>query len=203
MHGRDRFPSATPAPDDTAKAYERIRRIQDSVAAGIDFADLARRNSEDGGSAPRGGDLNWFTRRRWVRPFDDTVMTLRVGQVSGIVRTSYGYHLIKCTDRRPLKPFEEMRQEVETMYQQRRFPDDNAAFLGRLRKYKGVPPYPETRSYIAAIMRSYKKSTVTVKNPTYKVIDANGLPIEAPPGLRASTAAITTQRIGVRCFWRI
>ncbi len=129
-----RFPSATPAPDDTAKAYERIRKVQDSVAAGIDFADLARRNSEDGGSAPRGGDLNWFTRRRWVRPFDDTVMTLTVGQVSGIVRTSYGYHLIKCTDRRPLKPFEEMRQEVETMYQQRRFPDDNAAFLGRLRK---------------------------------------------------------------------
>jgi peptidyl-prolyl cis-trans isomerase SurA len=128
-----RFPSATPTPDDTAKAYSRIRTLQDSIAKGIDFAELARRNSEDGGSAPRGGDLNWFGRRRWVRPFDDSAMTLRSGQVSGIVRTSYGYHLIKCTDRRPVKTFEEARQEIEALYQQRRYADDNAAFLGRLR----------------------------------------------------------------------
>ncbi len=43
-----------------------------------------------------------------------------------------------------------------------------------VRKYKGVPPYPETRSYIAGIMRTYKKATVTSKNPTYMVKDANG-----------------------------
>ena len=128
-----RFPSAAPTPEDTAKAYEKIRTIRDSLAAGVDFTELARRNSEDGGSAPRGGDLNWFGRRRWVRPFDDTAMTLRTGQVSGIVRTSYGYHLIKCVDRRPVKSFEEAHQEIEAMYQQRRFSDDNAAFLGRLR----------------------------------------------------------------------
>ena len=43
-----------------------------------------------------------------------------------------------------------------------------------VRKYKGVPPYPETRSYIAGIMRTYKKPTVTTKNPTFMVKDANG-----------------------------
>jgi soluble lytic murein transglycosylase-like protein len=43
-----------------------------------------------------------------------------------------------------------------------------------VRKYKGVPPYPETRSYIAGIMRTYKKSTVTAKNQTFMVKDANG-----------------------------
>lgn len=43
-----------------------------------------------------------------------------------------------------------------------------------VRKYRGVPPYPETRSYIAGIMRTYKKSTITAKNPTYMVKDANG-----------------------------
>jgi soluble lytic murein transglycosylase-like protein len=43
-----------------------------------------------------------------------------------------------------------------------------------VRKYKGIPPYPETKSYIAGIMRSYKKPTVTAKNPVFKVIDANG-----------------------------
>jgi soluble lytic murein transglycosylase-like protein len=43
-----------------------------------------------------------------------------------------------------------------------------------VRRYKGVPPYPETRAYIAGIMRTYKKATVTTKNPTYMVKDANG-----------------------------
>jgi soluble lytic murein transglycosylase-like protein len=43
-----------------------------------------------------------------------------------------------------------------------------------VRKYKGIPPYPETKGYIAAIMRTYKKPTVTTKNPTYMVKDANG-----------------------------
>jgi soluble lytic murein transglycosylase-like protein len=43
-----------------------------------------------------------------------------------------------------------------------------------VRRYKGIPPYPETRSYIAAIMQNYKKPTVTTKNPTYMVKDANG-----------------------------
>jgi len=43
-----------------------------------------------------------------------------------------------------------------------------------VRKYKGIPPYPETRSYIAGIMRNYKKSTIMTKNPTYMVKDANG-----------------------------
>ncbi len=43
-----------------------------------------------------------------------------------------------------------------------------------VRKYKGIPPYPETKNYIAVIMKSYKKPTVTSKNPTYLVIDANG-----------------------------
>jgi soluble lytic murein transglycosylase-like protein len=43
-----------------------------------------------------------------------------------------------------------------------------------VRKYKGIPPYPETKAYIAGIMQTYKKSTVTTKNPTYMVKDADG-----------------------------
>ena len=52
-----------------------------------------------------------------------------------------------------------------------------------VRKYKGIPPYPETKSYIAGIMKTYKKPTVTTKNPTFMVIDANGkkLLVNDPP----------------------
>jgi soluble lytic murein transglycosylase-like protein len=55
-----------------------------------------------------------------------------------------------------------------------------------VRKYKGIPPYPETKSYIAGIMKTYKKPTVTTKNPTFMVIDANGKKtlVNDPPAVK-------------------
>lgn len=151
-----RFPSMSPSPEDTAKAYAKIRKIQDSVALGTDFAELAKRNSEDGGSAMHGGDLGWFTRRRWVRPFDDTSMVLNVGQVSGIVRTSYGYHIIKCYERRAQKSFEDAKQEIEALYQQRRFPDENANFLNSLKKELRFARYDSVLARFLASVDSSK-----------------------------------------------
>ena len=159
-----RFPSAAPTPEDTVKAYAKIRKVQDSLAAGIDFAELAKRNSEDGGSASHGGDLGWFTRRRWIRPFDDTAMVLKPNQVSGIVRTSYGYHIIKCTERRPAKTFDEAKQEIETLYQQRRFPDDNAAFLARLKKELAFV----RRDSVMSLFLSLVDSTKTLQDTSWE-----------------------------------
>lgn len=158
-----RLPSMAAVADDTLKAYTRIRKIQDSLATGVDFADLARRNSEDGGSASRGGDLGWFSRRRWVRPFDDTAMVLKVGQISGIVRTNYGYHLIKCIDRRPVKTFDEAKQELETLYQQRRFADDNATFMTRLKKELGFV----RRDSVLALFLSSVDSAKTLQDSSW------------------------------------
>lgn len=127
-----RFSSTNPTPEDTSQAYARITAIRDSLNANIDFAELAVRNSEDPGSAPRGGDLGWFTRRRWIQPFDEAAMALAAGQISGIVRTVYGYHIIKCTEVRPPKSFDETKQELQTLYQQQRMQADYATYLHRL-----------------------------------------------------------------------
>jgi peptidyl-prolyl cis-trans isomerase SurA len=124
-----RFPTQNPTPDDTAAAYAKVRAIRDSLVAGADFAELATRNSEDPGSAPRGGDLGWFTRRRWILPFDEVAMAMKPGDLSGIVRTVYGYHIIKCFEVRPPKGFEESKQELRQLYQQQRFPDDFKAYF--------------------------------------------------------------------------
>ncbi len=129
-----RFRAKNPPPEDTAAAFEKIKAIQDSLRIGVDFAELARRNSGDMGSATRGGDLGWFTRRRWVQPFDEVALSLKPGQVSGIVRTIYGYHLIKCTDTRPRKTFEEAKPELQRVYQQSRFQDDYSKYLDSLKK---------------------------------------------------------------------
>jgi peptidyl-prolyl cis-trans isomerase SurA len=133
-HIMAQFTRPNPAPEDTLAAYTKIRTIQDSVTKGIDFAELARRNSGDAGSAARGGDLGWFTRRRWVQPFDEAAFKLKTGQISGIVRTPYGYHLIKCIETRPRKTFDESKDEMKQMYQQVRFQSDYDNYLATLKK---------------------------------------------------------------------
>jgi peptidyl-prolyl cis-trans isomerase SurA len=129
-----RFQNQNPSPQDTAQAYGKIKALKDSLGAGANFASLATAHSEDPGSAGRGGDLGYFSRRRWVQPFDEVAMNLTPGQVSDIVRTPYGYHLIKCFDVRPRKTFEAAKQELQPIYQQLRYQDDYAKFLDRLRK---------------------------------------------------------------------
>lgn len=119
-----RFQNQNPSASDTLQAFSKIKALQDSLAAGVDFGDLARRHSEDPGSSGRGGDLGFFARRRWVQPFDEVAMAMKPGQVSRIVRTPYGYHLIKCYDVHPRKTFDESKQDLRNLYQQLRFQQD-------------------------------------------------------------------------------
>jgi len=128
-----RFDKQDPAPEDTAKAYAQIKAIQDSINMGVDFAELAIRNSGDPGSAQRGGDLGWFTRRRWIQSFDEVAVTMKKGEISPVVRTIYGYHLIKCTDTRPPKTFDEARKDIQQVYQQVRFQEDQKNFMTKLK----------------------------------------------------------------------
>lgn len=129
-----RFNSENPSPDDTLAAYNKILELKDSLKAGIDFAELAIRHSQDPGSSPRGGDLGWFMRGRWIQPFDEEAFKLKPGQTSDIVRTIYGYHLIKVYEARPPKSLEESRRELSQIYQQTRFPGDYAKFMDKLKQ---------------------------------------------------------------------
>jgi peptidyl-prolyl cis-trans isomerase SurA len=129
-----RFQSQTPTPEDTLAAFEKTRMLQDSVKAGIDFAELAKHHSDDVGSADRGGDLGWFSRGRWPQPFDEAAMILKPGEYSSIIRTVYGYHLIYCLETRPPKTFDEARQELQNLYQQQRFQGEYATYLDGIRK---------------------------------------------------------------------
>ncbi len=133
-----RFPSMRPTPDDTAKALEKAIAVLDSVKKGVDFAALAKRNSGDGGSAPNGGDLGWFGRRRWVQEFDEVAFKLKPGEISGIVRTAYGYHIIKCLGQRPIKSFDEMKAELSQAYQQSRGPGDYENEYARVKQSVGL-----------------------------------------------------------------
>lgn len=74
--------------------------LLDSLKQGTDFADLARRHSQDPGSAPQGGDLGFVRRGQFVKEFETAAFALREGQVSDIVETEHGLHIIQLIERR-------------------------------------------------------------------------------------------------------
>jgi len=91
-----------PKPDTAveAKARRLMQSILDSIRAGGDFADFARRYSTDPGSAAGGGDLGWEKRGAFVREFEETAFGLKEGEISGIVKTQFGFHIIQLMGRR-------------------------------------------------------------------------------------------------------
>ena len=93
-----------------AKAEELLKKAK----AGADFAELAKANSEDEASAKNGGDLDYFGRGRMVPEFDQVAFALQPGQTSDVVKTQYGYHIIKVTDKKSAttRPLAEVRQQL-------------------------------------------------------------------------------------------
>ncbi|MCB1826616.1 MAG: peptidylprolyl isomerase [Candidatus Competibacteraceae bacterium] len=94
----------------------RIEQLRVRLQAGEDFAALAKAESEDTGSAAKGGDLgDWIKREDVVAPFAEALTKLNPGEVSDVVETQFGFHLIKLLDRQParLQSFEEVQPSIE------------------------------------------------------------------------------------------
>ena len=101
---------------DRQKAKARATELLTLVKKSPDsFADVARKNSQDTGSAPSGGDLDFFARNAMVKPFSDAAFSLMKGDISDVVESEFGYHIIKLTDIKSPKQrsFEEMKAELE------------------------------------------------------------------------------------------
>ncbi len=91
------------SPKDTLKAYNKVLDIKKRLKAGEKFEDLAVKFSEDPSAKMNKGDLGYFGAFRMVYPFETAAFNTKVGEVSKIVRTRFGYHLINVTDRRANK----------------------------------------------------------------------------------------------------
>ena len=98
------------------EALSKIEMVQEKLKDGGDFEDLARQYSDDTTSAENGGDLGFVSKGQMVEEFDKVLFALDVGEVSGIVETEYGFHIIKATDyeKEYIQKFSEVEESINT-----------------------------------------------------------------------------------------
>ena len=103
---------------DDAAAEKKAAELVEKAKGGADFAQLAKENSKDPGSAAQGGDLGWAERGMFVGPFEEALFSMSPGEVRGPVKTQFGYHVIKLEEVEAghERSFEDARAEIEAEY---------------------------------------------------------------------------------------
>ncbi len=105
-------------PKDDAAVRARAEQVLKRAQGGEDFARLAQEFSQDLGSAKQGGDLGLSERKVWVAPFADAAFAMKVGEIRGLVKTQFGYHILKLDAIQPAstRTFEQSRADIEAEY---------------------------------------------------------------------------------------
>jgi len=153
------------APDATDEVKKEKRTQIDSVRAlvkgGEKFADVAKKFSEDPGSGANGGDLGFFGRGQMVPEFDAAAFSLKTNEVSDVITTQFGYHVLMVTGHKPAQtvPFDQVK-------------DDLAKFL-KQRKGNDV-----TRDQVASLRKAAKVEILAPEPPATPVVETK--PVQAP-----------------------
>ena len=137
---------ADPEMDENSKRKSRreIEKIRERVEKGEDFAELAREVSQ-GPSSAKGGDLGYFGRGDMVKPFEEAAFSLKPGEVSDVVETRFGYHLIKATDRREESTiqYQEVKERLQGVLKQAKVNQEVGEYIRKLREKADVEIFLE------------------------------------------------------------
>ncbi|WP_088363050.1 peptidylprolyl isomerase [Bacillus cereus] len=110
------------------KDEKLAKEIKDKLKNGEDFASLAKEYSEDPGSKSKGGDLGYFGPGVMDKNFEEAAYKLEKDKVSDPIKSSFGYHIIKLTDKKELKPFKEMKDEIRKKLETERSQDQSGVW---------------------------------------------------------------------------
>jgi peptidyl-prolyl cis-trans isomerase C len=142
----------TPDASDDVKKEKRtqIESVRALLKSGEKFADVAKKFSEDPGSAANGGDLGFFGRGQMVPEFDAAAFSLKTNEISNVITTQYGYHILMVTDRKPAQtvPFDQVKDDLTQFLKQRKGAEitrDQVASLRKTAKVEilmSLPPAP-------------------------------------------------------------
>jgi len=121
-------------PEDKTQKRLEASRLKGQIDQGADFAELASKHSSCP-SKSRGGDLGFFERGKMVKPFEDAAFEMKTGEVSDVVETQFGYHLIKVTEHKQPKvvPLEEAREKISSFLDSQNREKAVGEYLGKLR----------------------------------------------------------------------
>ena len=131
---------------DEAAVRKEAEGILAQVKAGGDFAALAKKYSEDEGSKANGGDLDYFGRGRMVPEFENAAFTMQPGQISDLVKSQFGFHIIKVIDKRPASttPLEQVRNQITEQLSlqlaDQRITDQASQFASRIKDMADLEP---------------------------------------------------------------
>lgn len=139
-----RFDAAA-ADAEKKKLREKAEATLKKIKAGEDFGKLASDLSDDAGSKTKGGDLGFISKGKTVKPFEDVAFSLKPGDVSGVVETQFGYHILKVAEKKEssMQSFESVRERISQMLMQERVKSDVMSFIEKAMKEKNVVIYPE------------------------------------------------------------
>lgn len=120
---------------DKAKARAKLEDIRKKLKEGGDFATLAGESSECPSKA-RGGDLGYFGRGQMVKPFEDAAFSLKKGEVSDIVETGFGYHLIKVADKKPetVIAYNDIKEKLNQYLKQQKLRNKIGQYINKLKE---------------------------------------------------------------------
>ena len=127
--------NANDTPEMRSQKRLELASLSGKIENGADFSKIAGEKSECP-SKEQGGDLGFFERGRMVKPFEEAAFTLKVGEVSDIVETQFGYHIIKITDRKEAGtvPLEEAREVIENYLKNTKEQEVVNSYIGTLRE---------------------------------------------------------------------
>ena len=147
---------------DSVAAKAKIDTVKMLLAQGKPFEDLAKQYSKDPGTRDMGGDLNFFERRMMVKEFDEAAFKLKKGEVSGIVKTNYGYHIIKVTDIRKNTPFEDQKEDLKKMFKQTRYQD---AYDNYVKSLAAKFNYKVNQENLSLVLKNSDSVRIADENP--------------------------------------
>jgi len=127
--------------DEVAKLKQTAQDVLNQIHKGADFADLAKKYSEDT-TASKGGDLGWIVRGQTVKEFEDTAFSLPPGQVSGLVTTTYGIHLIKVFDKQTahMQTFDEVKDSIRAQLEKQKLDEAQGSLAAQVEQALHADP---------------------------------------------------------------
>ena len=125
-----------------AEARKTLEKIQQKLKKGEDFSALAKESSQCP-SSDKGGDLGYFKRGQMVKPFEDAASALKPGEVSDIVETKFGYHLIKVVDKKPegTIPYKDVKDKIKQHIKSEKVQEKVSSYVAKLKEKAKVERY--------------------------------------------------------------